>query len=225
MSKKIACGASYVVIDIKCGEGALVKNKYDAEKLSTWLIKIGKEFNVNVRTIITDMDEPLSSSIGNALEVMEAIDILKGKKGKLADVAVEVASTLISMYKDISVESAAELARETLNNHTAYIYFEKWITNQGGDLSKIKISDNVYHLKANKNGIIEKVSALACGKLALKLGAGRLTKTSPIDYGVGIKLIKNKGDEVKKGDILADIYVSSDDINLTNEDLNIFMIK
>lgn len=224
MSKKIASGATYVVIDVKCGEGALLKTKEAAEKLSDWLIRIGNSFNVNVKTLITDMDEPLSSSIGNALEVLEAIDILKGKRTRLTDTSLDVASILISMYKNISKEDAYNLAQKTLNDGTAYKAFEKWITNQGGDLSKLKVSDKILYLKSNKEGTIKRISALACGKLALKLGAGRLTKESIIDYKVGIKLLKKVGDHVSKCDTLALLYVSSENISLTEEDLNIYEI-
>lgn len=224
MSKKIASGASYIVIDVKCGEGALLKTRKDAETLSNWLIKIGSYFNVSVETLITEMDEPLSSSIGNALEVLEAIDILKGKKSKLTDTSLDVASTLISMYKNISKEDTYNLAQNTLINGSAYQAFEKWITNQGGDLSKLKVSDKILYLKSNKEGIVKRISALACGKLALKLGAGRLTKESIIDYKVGIKLLKRVGDHVSKGDTLALLYVSDESILLTEEDLNIYEI-
>ena len=156
MSKKIACGAKYIVIDIKCGEGAFLKTRNDAEKLSDWLIKIGNNFNVEVRTIITDMDEPLSNSIGNSLEVMEAIEVLKGKESKLANVAVEIAGILISMYKNISIEDGCKLAKETLSNGLAYKAFNNWIINQGGDLSQIKISDKI-SIKTSKYTIENQV--------------------------------------------------------------------
>ena len=225
MSKKIACGAKYIVIDIKCGEGALLKTKEDAEKLSEWLIKIGEAFNTQIKTIITNMDEPLSSSIGNSLEVLEAIEVLKGKKSKLTDVSVDVASTLISMYKSISIDEAKKLALKTLTDGLAYQKFEEWIQNQGGDLSQIKVSNNVLSLKSKQDGTITHISALACGKLSLKLGAGRVTKDSKIDYEVGIKLLKQSGDTIKKGDTLAFIYVSDINTKFSNEDLNIFTIE
>lgn len=225
MSKKIACGASYIVIDIKCGEGALLKNTSEAKKLSDWLIKIGEIFKVNVKTIITQMDEPLSSCIGNALEVLEAIEVLKGKNCRLKEISCDVAANIISMAKGININEGKILAYNTLKNGNAYKMFEKWITNQGGDISKIKVSKHVLDIKSNKNGKIKKISALACGKLALKLGAGRLTKNARINYGVGIKLLKQVKDEVKKGEILAELYVSSYDVKLTKEDLKIFEIE
>ena len=225
MSKKIASGASYIVIDIKCGEGALIKNNNDAELLSKWLIDIGSGFNVEVKTLITNMDEPLSNSIGNALEVLEAIEVLKGKDTKLTRISIEVASLLISMYENIPLEDAKIKATASLKDNSAYNAFNKWITSMGGDLSKVKASNKILKLKTNKAGTITKISALACGKLALKLGSGRLTKGANIDYSVGIKLLKNVGDNVEVNETIADLYVNNLDINLTKEDLNIYKIS
>lgn len=225
MSKKIACGATYIVIDIKCGEGALIKTKADAALLSEWLIKIGEHFNKRVKTIITPMDEPLSCSIGNALEVKEAIDVLRNKECKLRDVSIEVAANIISMAKNISVSDATILASNAIKKGTAYKMFEKWIASQGGRLSELKLSDKVLELKSNKEGYIKHISALACGHLSLKLGAGRTTKESIIDYGVGIKLLKNTGDYVHKNDVIALLYVNDFDIQLNAEDLKIFDIE
>lgn len=225
MSKKIASGASYIVIDIKCGEGALIKTNNDAELLSKWLIDIGSGFNVEVKTLITNMDEPLSTSIGNALEVLEAIEVLKGKDTKLTSISIEVASLLISMYENITLEDAKIKATASLKDNSAYNAFNKWITSMGGDLSKVKVSNKILKLKTNKAGTITKISALACGKLALKLGSGRLTKGANIDYSVGIKLLKNVGDNVEVNETIADLYVNNLDINLTKEDLNIYKIS
>ncbi len=224
MSKKIASGASFIVIDIKCGEGALIKTKEEASILSEWLIKLGRKFGVNVKTLITNMDEPLSNAIGNALEVFEAMEVLKGKETKLTKISLEVASTLIAAYKGLAYESGYILAKKVLQNGKAYEAFEKWVKVQGGDLSKLKVSDVKFHLKSNKDGTITNVSALACGRLSVKLGAGRQNKNSKIDYGVGIKLYKNKGDKVQKGDLLADIYVPNNEFEITKEDLKIFTI-
>lgn len=225
MSKKIACGAVNILIDIKCGEGALIKNKEDAQELSNYLIEIGKRFNRNVKTIITDMDTPLSNCVGNSLEVLEAIEVLKGKKTNLTKISLEVAANLVMMYENISYDAAYQKCEEVLNNNKAYNSFEKWITNQNGDISKIKVSDKKLYIKAKNNGVITKISALKIGKLSLKLGAGRLNKESIIDYSVGIKLHKNVFDTVNVGDVLATLYVNDLNINLSKEDLDIFKIK
>ena len=225
MSKKIACGADYILIDVKWGSGALVKTKKNAEVLSNYLIEIGKRFNRQVKTIISDMNEPLSTCIGNALEVEEAINVLKGEKNKLREASLEVAGNLASMYLNISYEEAYNCASEVLDNNKAYEMFKTWISNQGGDLSKLKISDKVILIKSNQDGIISHINALKVGELSVKLGAGRITKDSKIDYSVGIKLLKQSGDLVKKGDILAKLYVNDLNIKLNKDDINFYSVK
>lgn len=225
MSKKIACGADYILIDVKWGSGALVKTKKAAEVLSNYLIEIGKRFNRQVKTIISDMNEPLSTCIGNALEVEEAINVLKGEKNKLREASLEVAGNLASMYLNISYEEAYNCASEVLDNNKAYEMFKTWISNQGGDLSKLNISDKVILIKSNQDGIISHINALKVGELSVKLGAGRITKDSKIDYSVGIKLLKQSGYLVKKGDILAKLYVNDLNIKLTKDDINFYSVK
>ena len=225
MSKKIACGADYILIDVKWGSGALVKTKKDAVVLSNYLIEIGKRFNREVKTIISDMNEPLSTCIGNALEVEEAINVLKGEKNKLRETSLEVVGNLASMYLNISYEEAYNRANEVLDNNKAYEMFKTWISNQGGDLSKLKISDKVILIKSNQDGIISHINALKVGELSVKLGAGRITKDSKIDYSVGIKLLKQSGDSVKKGDILAKLYVNDLNIKLNKDDINFYSVK
>lgn len=225
MSKKIACGADYILIDVKWGSGALVKTKKDAEVLANYLIEIGKRFNRNVKTIISDMNEPLSTCIGNALEVEEAINVLKGEKNKLRETSLEVAGNLASMYLNIPYDEAYKSASEVLDNNKAYDMFKVWISNQGGDLSKLKISDKVILIKSNQDGIISHINALKVGELSVKLGAGRITKDSKIDYSVGIKLLKQSGDLVKKDDIIAKLYVNDLNIKLTKDDINFYSVK
>lgn len=225
MSKKIACGADYILIDVKWGSGALVKTKKDAEVLASYLIEIGKRFNRQVKTIISDMNEPLSTCIGNALEVEEAINVLKGEKNKLRETSLEVAGNLASMYLNISYDEAYKSASEVLDNNKAYDMFKVWISNQGGDLSKLKISDKVILIKSNQDGIISHINALKVGELSVKLGAGRITKDSKIDYSVGIKLLKQSGDLVKKDDIIAKLYVNDLNIKLTKDDINFYSVK
>ncbi|MDD4187383.1 MAG: thymidine phosphorylase [Bacilli bacterium] len=225
MSKKIASGASYIVIDIKYGSGAFIKTKEEAKEFSKMLILIGKHFKKDIKTLINEMNAPLSSSIGNSLEVLEAIEVLKGKKCSLRDISINIAANIVSMAKKISLKDAKVFCENALDNKSAYKMFEKWIKTQGGDLSKIKVSDKVITLKSSLEGTIDAVSAINCGRLAMKLGAGRENKKSKIDYGVGIKLLKNIGDKAKKGEVLAELYVKNLNIKLTDEDLKIFSIK
>ncbi|MDD5888929.1 MAG: thymidine phosphorylase [bacterium] len=208
MSKKIASGADKILIDIKVGKGALLKTKKDANKLSQLMIKIGKFYNREVRTIISDMNVPLGHAIGNSLEVLEAIDILRGKekKSNLVDLCIELASEMVSMGKEISKDEAVKLVKKSIKNLSAYNKFLEMVEEQGGDIKGIKVNKKVQKIKASKYGTIVAIDALEFGKLSVSLGAGRINKEDSIDYGVGIYLEKMVGQKVRKGDVLARIY-------------------
>ena len=208
MSKKIAGGADKILIDIKAGNGALLQTKKDAETLSSLMIKIGKIYHREVRTIISDMNVPLGKAVGNSLEVQEALDVLKGKEtdNNFYDLCVELATNMVSMGLEISMEEAKELVIESIHSGSAYTKFLEMVEYQGGKIDKLKFSDNTYKIKAKTNGIIEKISAIELGKLSLELGAGKKNIEDKIDYTVGIKLNKLVGDIVKKGDVLATVY-------------------
>ena len=210
MSKKIAAGADKILIDIKVGSGALLQNREDAQKLSELMIKIGKVYHREVRTIISDMDTPLGYAIGNSLEVMEALDVLQGKEydTNLVNLCVELATEMISMGKNISSEEAGVEVKESINKGRAYQKFLEIVKYQGGDLDSIGVSARIKKIRAEKSGVIKKIDALKLGKLSISLGAGRETKEDTIDYSAGIKLNKLLGDKVKKGDVLATIYTN-----------------
>ena len=208
MSKKIASGADKILIDIKVGKGALLKTKKDANKLSQLMIKIGKFYNREVRTIISDMNVPLGHAIGNSLEVLEAMDILRGKekKSNLVDLCIELASEMVSMGKEISIEEATKLVKKSIKNMTAYNKFLEMVDAQGGNIKGITVNKKVQKIKSSKHGVIVAIDALEFGKLSVSLGAGRVNKEDTIDYGVGIYLEKLVGQKVRKGDVLARIY-------------------
>ena len=208
MSKKIAGGADKILIDIKVGKGALLNTKEDAKKLGDLMVRIGEYYNREVRTIISDMNTPLGKTIGNSLEVLEAIDVLRGveKENPFVDLCIELASNMVSMSFNISLKEAKEKVLESIRNKSAFHKFEEMVEAQGGNLSKVKVSNNVYFIKSPTNGVIKKIDALEFGKLSLKLGAGKENMNDKIDYTVGIKLNKLVGDSVKKGDVLATIY-------------------
>lgn len=212
MSKKIASGADKIVIDLKVGNGALIDNKKDAEKLKDLMIKIGKKYDREVRVIINDMNTPLGNNIGNALEVEEAIDVLKGRENDnhLVDVCYDLASEMISMAKKISKTEALKMVDNVIKNGEAYNKFIELVNSQGGDISKLKISNKTKNIRAYKNGKITKINALEVGKLSVRLGAGREDLKDEIDYGVGIKLNVSLGAKVRKGDLLATLYVKND---------------
>ncbi|MBP5679038.1 MAG: thymidine phosphorylase [Bacilli bacterium] len=208
MSKKIAGGADKILIDIKVGNGALLSNREDAKKLGDLMIRIGEYYGREVRTILSDMNTPLGKTIGNSLEVLEAIDVLRGveKDNPLVDLCVTLASNMVSMSLDIPVKEAKEKVLEVIQNGSAYHKFEEMVQRQGGNLSKVKVSNHVYFLKSPKKGVIQKIDALEFGKLALYLGAGKMSMDDSIDYTVGVKLNKLLGETVKKGEVLATLY-------------------
>ena len=210
MSKKIAAGADKILIDIKVGNGAFLTNKEDAKELGNLMVKIGKIYDREVRYVISDMNTPLGRTVGNGLEVEEAIDVLKGKEtnNSFVDLCIDLASELASMGLEIEKEEAKKLVLKSIEDKSAYKKFAELIEYQGGDINNIEISHKRYVIKSNKNGILNKINALEVGKLSLELGAGKLNIKDKIDYGVGVKLNKLVGEKVKKGDILATLYVN-----------------
>ncbi len=221
MSKKIASDADKILIDIKVGNGALLKTKEEAKKLSELMIKIGEVYGREVRTIISDMNTPLGKCIGNALEVLEAVDVLKGKEDStnLFNLCVELATEMVSMGKDVSKEDARKLVLESIDTGKALKKFEEMVKYQNGDLTAIKVSDKTIKIKANKTGEIKKINALELGKLSLALGTGKIKKSDKIDYSVGIKLNKLVGSYVKAGDLLMTLYVNKDAIDVNIDDI------
>ena len=212
MSKKIAAGADKIVIDLKVGNGALINDMDDALKLKSLMIKIGKIYNREVRVIINDMNTPLGNNIGNSLEVLEAIKVLKGEEtnNHLVDVCYDLASEMISMGKNISKEEALKLVDESISSGNAYNKFLELVKYQGGNINRIKVSPKTKRIRAYKSGKITDINALEIGELALMLGAGVETLDDKIDYSVGIELKHVVGDKVKKGDLLATLCVNSD---------------
>lgn len=213
MSKKIACGAKNILIDIKVGKGALIKNKKDAKKLSKIMIKIGDCYNRNVKTIITDMNNPLGKTIGNALEVLEAIEVLKNKyNNKFSELCVEIASKMVAMAREISYREAKREVTKALTSGEAYKRFEQFVISQGGDLKSLKISTKKQYILSIKTGKLKAIDALKFGELSVTLGAGRKFKDDKIDHGVGIILNKKAGDKIKTGDLLCTLYIKSNNV-------------
>ncbi len=209
MSKKIAGGASDIVIDIKVGEGALLKSEADANRLSTLLIKIGAHYHKTVKTLISPMDQPLGKTIGNRLEVLEAIEVLQNRGSKeLVSLCLALASHMISLAKGISMTAAKEEAQLTLDSGSAYQKFEQLIKAQGGQLENLKIEAKEYVVTAPISGTIRMIHALKSAEVALALGALRTAKDSVIDPSAGIVFCKEIGQFVKKGEILAKFYTN-----------------
>ena len=218
MSKKIAGGADKIVIDIKVGNGALIKTKEEAERLSSLLIKIGTYYQKEVRTVISNMDRPLGHNIGNKLEVLEAIDVLKGNvKGELLNLSLELATKMVSMGKGISEEEAMKEVKENLENGKALNKFIEFVKYQHGNIEELEINAKVYNIKANKSGSLKDINALSIAKLSESLGAGRKSKDDEIDYNAGVIIKKEIGDEIKEGDVLASLYTNIDNPNFNLE--------
>ena len=211
MSKKIAGGADKIVIDIKVGNGALIKTEEEAKRLESLLIKIGSYYQKEVKTVISDMNRPLGHNIGNRLEVLEALDVLENKeKGKLYDLSIELASKMVSLGKEISESDARKEVIENLENGKALNKFKEFVKYQNGNIENLSIDAKIYNIKANREGVLKDINALNIAKLCEYLGAGRKSKDDKIDYNAGIIIKKEIGEEVKEGDILASIYTNID---------------
>jgi pyrimidine-nucleoside phosphorylase len=217
MSKKIASGADKIIIDVKVGNGALMKTKEDAIKLSKLMIKIGKSYQKEVVCVLTNMEEPLGHNIGNGLEVLEAIEVLKGNGPKdLKEIIYTLGSIMVSLAKNISIEEAKDQLIESINNGKAYNKFKEFITSQNGNLEKIQIEDEVISVKSSKDGYIKNIDTYKLGEIARKLGAGRYNKDDQINYGVGIIVHKKVGDYLFENEELVKIYTKNKDIKIND---------
>ncbi|MBN4070693.1 pyrimidine-nucleoside phosphorylase [Olleya sp. AH-315-F22] len=219
MSKKLACGADAIVIDIKVGHGAFMKTVEDAEALAKIMIDIGTKMNRKVIAVITSMSEPLGFTVGNALEVKEAIDTLKGNgPDDLTELCLELGSHMLVLGGAAkNQDEAVEILKQLIDSGAAFNKFKELVKVQGGDTSVV---DNTNLLpdtqfsetyKSKNEGYIVELNALDIGLASVKLGAGRETKTSVIDFGAGIILKKKIGDYVKNDEELAILYSNNSD--------------
>ena len=223
MSKKTASGANKIVIDVTVGKGAFMKNKEDAQKLAEQMIRIGKLAGREVRCVLTPMDEPLGYAVGNSLEVIEAINFLKGNMPKdLKDVVLELGANMLQLAgKGENIEENKLKMLKNIENGAAFNKFEEMVKNQGGDISyledttKFKKSKYTIAVVAEEDGIVKEINAEEIGKLACYLGAGRVNKDDKIEPDVGIVLNKKVGDEVMVNDFLA--YICGNDENKVHE--------
>lgn len=215
MSKKLASGASIIVIDVKVGNGALMKTKNDAIKLAHYLIKIGNHYNKKIFCIITDMNQPLGKAVGNKLEVIESIDALKGHGCKdLMEVVYSIASIIVSEVKKIGIEDAFSLCHKNIINGKAYHKFVEFVKKQNGSIDNLNCNAQTLTIISDGNGYISNIASEEIGRLSLLLGAGRESKEDKINYDVGIVLNKKVGDYVKKGDILGTIYYNDKKVSI-----------
>ena len=220
MSKKIASGADAIVLDVTTGDGAFMKNLEDAERLAHTMVRIGKLANRQTMAIISDMSQPLGNAIGNANEIKEAIDALKGEGPEdLMEMVYTLGSQMVVLAKKAdTLEEAREMLEESIQNGQATEKFKEMIRNQGGDDSvvdnpeKLPQAKYVIEVPAKQSGVISKMVADQIGIAAMLLGAGRRTKEEPIDYAVGLFLNKKVGDQVKEGESLVTIYANREEV-------------
>lgn len=213
MSKKIAAGAKNIVLDVKYGSGAFMKNENDAVILAEKMVEIGKRCGRNIAAVISDMDVPLGYAVGNSLEVREAISLLKGADiPDLREIVLCLSSELISMIFGTDIESARESAENALDSGKAYNKFCEWVIAQGGilkdDFVSAPIKEDIF---AKKSGYISHMDAEKIGRASCELGAGRKKKDDIIDLSAGIMLTKKTGDYVEKGDVIATFHTSCND--------------
>ena len=207
MSKKIAAGADKILLDVTVGQGAFMKNMSDAEKLSVTMVALGREVNRETIAVITDMSQPLGKAIGNRLEITEALEIMQGKgREDITDFICELAEILLTLAQ---VDVSQEDIRHHLVGGQALAKFEELIQAQGGDLQDLYRQSSapvVTEIFADEAGYIEELPAMAFGKFAMQLGAGRATKTDSLNYETGIVFEKKVGDSVAQGDLVAKVY-------------------
>ena len=221
MSKKIAAGADCIVLDVKTGSGAFMKTLDDSRKLAETMVNIGKHTGRNTMAVISDMNQPLGFAIGNALEVKEAIDTLKGEGPEdLTELCLTLGSQMVYLGKKAeSIEQARKMLEESIASGKALEKMKTFIAAQGGDATAIDNPDCLpqakysIELPSKETGWISEMTADEIGQAAMLLGAGRMTKESKIDLSVGIVLKKKIGDYVEKGESILTIYSNQENVD------------
>ena len=225
MSKKLAAGSHSIVLDVKIGSGAFMKTDEDAAALAREMVDIGTACGRKMTAVLTDMDIPLGQNIGNALEVAEAMAVLRGNgPADLREVSLTLAAEMASLTLSITPEEARKRAEDALDAGSAFAKAKEWIAAQGGDLSVIEDPSRfpaapvIREVIAREEGYIARMDTQKIGEAAMVLGAGRETKEDEIDFSAGIRLMKKTGDAVHKGDVLAILYTSDEEKRTAGEE-------
>lgn len=221
MSKKIAAGADAICLDVKTGAGAFMKSLDDSRELAEAMVRIGNNVGRKTMAIISDMSQPLGYAIGNALEVKEAIDTLKGQGPKdLSELCLTLGSQMVYLAeKADSIDAARELLEEAIKSGKALETFKLFLESQGGDATVVDHPERLpqapfkLELPAKESGYVAEITADSIGTAAMILGAGRATKESEIDLSVGLVLNKKIGDKVEAGESLVTIYSNTENID------------
>lgn len=218
MSKKLAAGSKGIVLDVKCGSGAFMKTYEDAKLLAEKMTAIGQRAGRKTVALITNMDIPLGRAVGNALEVKEAVKILKNEqKDELYEVSVALAAHMLSLVNSKDIYECEKMVRLAIENGSALEKLKEAVGAQGGDISYIDDTSKFIdasvciEYKAEKSGYINKIDAQKIGRASVLLGAGREKKDDVIDFGAGIYLCKKTGDEVREGDTVARLYTNKNE--------------
>lgn len=227
MSKKIAAGADAIVLDVKTGSGAFMKKLEDSKELAQAMVEIGNLMGRQTMAVISDMSQPLGNAVGNSLEIIEAIETLKGKGPEdLTELTLTIGSLMVYLANHASsVDQAREMLEESIENGAALEKLKDLIASQGGDPSVVDDPEKLPRAKyeialpAREEGYVKSIAANEVGLASLLLGAGRSTKEDEIDLSVGILLHKKIGDYVKKGEPLLTLYANKEDLNSIKEKL------
>ncbi len=219
MSKKLAAGSDCILLDVKFGNGAFMKNVESAKELANIMCAIGNSLNRDTRAVLTDMEQPLGFAVGNALEVKEAIDTLHGKGPKdFTNLCMQSGAIMLEQAKVVkSEEEGLKMLQKVIDDGSAFEKFKQMVKAQGGDVSyiehpeKFEESKYVVEVKASKAGYVKRIVALEIGESAMRLGAGRETFDDVIDMSAGIVLAKKVGDKVAKGDVLCTVHTNVKD--------------
>lgn len=233
MSKKLASGADAIVLDVKTGSGAFMKTLEESIELAKTMVDIGISNGKQMVALVTNMNVPLGSAIGNNLELIEVIDTLSGRtSGDLTKISIELAANMLNLAQKGSIERCRMLAQTAIDSGAALHKLKALVAAQGGDVKYIDDTTNfqksrcVNHLYANCDGYISSIDSERCGLCSVELGAGRNQKESAVNFSAGIILHKNVGDKVNKGDNLATIHTDMEGVitQVRNDLLSAFTI-
>ena len=214
MSKKLAIQSDVIILDVKVGDGAFMKDIDHAKELARRMIEIGTGAGRKVKVVLSNMDEPLGYSIGNANEIIESIEMLKGNAPKdLKEVVYTIAELVLKAKGEITeLSEGIEKIDDVINSGLALSKLREFIIESGGngdlvdDYSILPIAKNKMEVFSNKEGYVSKIKAEEVGKAAMIIGAGRATKEDEVDHAVGLKILKKVGDKIEKGEKIAEIY-------------------
>jgi pyrimidine-nucleoside phosphorylase len=214
MSKKLAGGADAIVLDVKVGDGAFMKSVEDARILAEQMLDLGQRAGREVVCLLTDMDQPLGAAVGNALEIREARDTVRGEgPPDVTELVLEACARLLEL-SDLGLDAVEGRRRvETaVADGSALAVYDRWVEAQGGnpDPEHLPVAPVVREVVAPREGVVARVGALAVGTAALELGAGRRTKADAIDHAVGVVCRAKRGDVVARGDLLAEVHAAGD---------------